>query len=270
MELQEWRLAGASVLGTSHEKLSAPCQDCHRIDHLKCGEEVVVLLASDGAGSASKSEFGSNRVCDEILECVRLFLLEGGRLADVTREIALGWLESAGKALELMAQEEGVSVREYACTLLVALISETHAVFCQVGDGAIVFWPRGDDGWCLMSWPQHGEYINTTVFMSDPVARASFEFCARGDIVDEVAVFTDGIESLVLHYASQSLHGPFFDGIFPPLRKLPNAGIDDALSKQLGDYLASPKICEKTDDDKTLVLASRVKRPASRALVMME
>jgi hypothetical protein len=133
-----------------------------------------------------------------------------------------------------------------------------------------VFWPRGDDGWCLMSWPQHGEYINTTVFLTDPAARANFEFCARPDVVDEIAVFTDGIESLTLHYASQTVHGPFFDAVFPAVRALKAPGVSDALSSQLGAYLRSSTICDRTDDDKTLLLASRIRRPTSRALVVVE
>ena len=108
-----------------------------------------------------------------------------------------------------------------------------------------------------MTWPQHGEYANTTLFVTDAVARAAFEFCAHPHVVDEVAVFTDGIESLVLHFATKSVHSVFFDTMFAPVRRLAAAGIDRALSDRLAEYLDSPPVCERTDDDKTLLLASR-------------
>lgn len=267
MELQAWRAVGASVVGTSHLKTGAPCQDNHRLEILGDANPVVVLLASDGAGSASRSEYGSALACQEMLENIRLFLEEGGSVAEITRELAAGWLEHVGVALSDAATAENVSVREYACTLLVGIVAKDHAVFLQVGDGAIVFWVRGEDDWCLMAWPQHGEYINTTRFLTDPAARADFEFCSTNHSIDEVAVFTDGIESLVLHYATRSVHSPFFDGVFPAVRVLPDPGISHELSTKLAAYLSSNSINDRTDDDKTLLLASRVKRPASRELV---
>jgi hypothetical protein len=138
-----------------------------------------------------------------------------------------------------------------------------------VGDGAIVIRPRGDN-WCHVFWPQHGEYINTTVFITDPTALGRFEFGVNKNPIDEVAAFTDGIEALVLHYATESVHDPFFDSVFPAVRALSTAGYDEALSEKLGQYLGSPTICNRTDDDKTLLLASRLKLPPSRALVVLE
>jgi hypothetical protein len=267
MELQAWRAVGASVVGTSHVKTGAPCQDSHRLEIVDGAEPIVVMVASDGAGSASRSEYGSAIACQELTDNIRLFLEDGGHLADITRELATGWLENAAVALSEEAAATGVSVREYACTLLVAIVSENHAVFMQVGDGAIVFWGRGEDDWCLMAWPQHGEYINTTCFLTDSVARANFEFCSTKQPVDEIAVFTDGIEALVLHYATQSVHSPFFDGVFPAVRALVEPGFSAEMSSKLAAYLGSNAISDRTDDDKTLLLASRVKRPASRALV---
>lgn len=258
MATQEWRVVGASVAGTSHVASATPCQDSHVAEVVDASEQVVMLIASDGAGSAARAEFGSQRACQELADCIRLFVVEGGRLADVTRETVLGWLESVGEAIRRLAEDEGRPTRDYACTLLAALVGPEHTVMLQVGDGAIVFWPRGEEGWCLMTWPQHGEYINTTVFVTDARARADVEFCAHPHAIDEVAVFTDGIESLVLHFATQTVHGAFFDGIFPALRREKAAGVSAALSAHLAHYLGSPAVCDRTDDDKTLLLASRV------------
>lgn len=269
MKLQEWRGAAASVIGTSHIKADLPCQDAHAYELIVESEEVLVLIASDGAGSAAHSEVGSHLACRELLDNIRLYFSDGNRLSDLTREVALGWLKNAGSAIDQAAARAETSVREYACTLLAALISPTHAAFLQVGDGAIVV--RSDsDGWAYVFWPQHGEYINTTVFLTDPVALKNFEFEVAPSVIHEVAAFTDGIESLVLHYATQAVHGPFFDKIFGPVRTLSTAGFDERLSDQLKTYLSSDTICEKTDDDKTLLIASRLVDAPSRALVVVE
>jgi hypothetical protein len=45
-----------------------------------------------------------------------------------------------------------------------------------------------------------------------------------------------------------------------PLR---NGADGDGLNGKLRDFLASPKINEKTDDDKTIILASRAARKTS-------
>lgn len=270
MELQDWRAVGISVAGTSHAKTMLPCQDSHRLEIVDCFGQVVIMIASDGAGSASRSEQGSGLACERVLADVRKFLESGARLSDVTREKAREWVENAFVVIDDAAMQAELPVREFACTLLVALISDEHSVFLQIGDGAIVFWPRGDDDWCVMSWPQHGEYINTTVFMTDAAARDRFEFCSRADMVDEVAVFTDGIEALVLHYATHTVHSPFFDSIFPAVRSLQVSGISALLASQLGAYLDSPAICDRTDDDKTLLLASRLKPPSFPDTVLVE
>ena len=92
-------------------------------------------VVSDGAGSASKSEVGSRLACslvhDEIAraEADHLF----------TRAFALSTLEVLRLELTKEATEAGLRVREYACTLLVAIVATDRAAFWQIGDGAICF-----------------------------------------------------------------------------------------------------------------------------------
>ncbi|WP_448140969.1 PP2C family serine/threonine-protein phosphatase [Stenotrophomonas sepilia] len=256
MELLDWRVAAASSIGTSHIKFGTDCQDA-------CEQEVfqehgaVLLVASDGAGSALRSATGAKLATAEIRDCVRNHFDDGQGIEQVTRDVALNWLAGVAARIAHRAASDGLEVREYACTVVAAIVSPTHACFFQVGDGAIVIRPRGDD-WAYVFWPQHGEYINTTVFVTDPVAVLNAEFSCSAGPVDEVAVFTDGIEALVLHQATQSVHSPFFDKIFSPVRALTSLGYSEELSSKLEAYLDSPLICDRTDDDKTLLLASRL------------
>ena len=62
--------------GTSHVESNQPCQDACRCEQFltSSGEEFMVLVASDGAGSASLSQEGSQAVCRVLIEkCTRLF-----------------------------------------------------------------------------------------------------------------------------------------------------------------------------------------------------
>ena len=101
-------------------------------------------------------------------------------------------------------------------------------------------------------WPQVGEYANTTWF----VTSADFEqmLQVRGEAVDEVALFTDGLQMMALHFATRSVHRPFFEPLFAALR---GAAQPEDLVVPLRAFLDSPAVNERTDDDKTLVLAVR-------------
>src|SRR5262249_12376686 len=131
------------------------------------------------------------------------------------------------------------------------------AAFLQIGDGAIVISHGEEDGWSWVFWPQHGEFANTTNFIVSDNARECLAFDLAPRRIDELAIFTDGLEDLVLHQASRTVHQPFFNSVFKPVRESVAQGYDESLSTSLERYLESPIVCERTDDDKTLVIATR-------------
>src|SRR5258708_32385476 len=65
-----WRYAYASVAGTSHEKNGSPCQDagsCRVVETIG-GGPVLLAVASDGAGSARRSEEGARLAVELFLD----------------------------------------------------------------------------------------------------------------------------------------------------------------------------------------------------------
>lgn len=257
-----WRLAAASAVGTSHMATGLPCQDslAHAVIET-LDDTVLVAVVCDGAGSAAHSDVGSWLAAKTFIECIEVFLSDGGELAALNRSVVAGWMAQVRAALEATAKDSGHAARDYACTLLAALAGSTMTAFVQVGDGAIVVSHGEEDGWSYVFWPQHGEYANTTNFVVAPNVEDVMDFELAPRRIDEFAIFSDGIEKLVLHDATRTVHDSFFRNMFPPVRKLGAPGLDAELSKGLERYLSSPVICERTDDDKTLVLASR--RPPS-------
>jgi hypothetical protein len=262
MKSAGWRIALASVIGTSHMATGAPCQDFATHALIDAPDDpVLVLVASDGAGSAIHSEIGSRLASKKLIRLIRSYLASGERLSDLTRDRVENWITRIGETLAERALEDNEPVREYSCTLLAAIIGTSEAAFLQVGDGAIVVSHGQEDGWSYLFWPQHGEFANTTNFVVSSDATDVLEFEVAPRRIDEVAIFTDGIENLVLHNASRSVYDPFFNLMFEPVRNSEAFGLDSKLSEGLARYLKSPAVCERSDDDKTLMLASRAALP---------
>ena len=71
------------------------------------------------------------------------------------------------------------------------------------------------------------------LFVTEDTALERLEFSAGGQRVENLAVFSDGIEPLVLDYANKSAHAPFFDRMFAPIRESTASGEDTRLSEAM-------------------------------------
>jgi hypothetical protein len=155
--------------------------------------------------------------------------------------------------LKLVAEQEKLEVRDLACTVLLAVLGEGHAVFAQIGDGAWIAETNGVFG--AVTWPQNGEFANETKFITSPDALVSLQFEKYSGPLTAAAGFTDGVQGLALNLSARTLHIPFFRPMFAAL-----ADSDDetSLLSPLLSFLSSERVNERTNDDKTLVLAHRV------------
>ena len=115
--------------------------------------------------------------------------------------------------------------------------------------------------------PQKGEYANETSFLTeeDALARASVAVLTVPPA--EIALFTDGLENLLIRtQPERHVVGQFFEQMFPPVRRATEAGLDHALCDHLAGYLATPKIAARSDDDRTLILASSLREAVEVAV----
>ncbi|MHB2021330.1 MAG: PP2C family serine/threonine-protein phosphatase [Candidatus Xenobia bacterium] len=250
-----WRYACASVEGTAHARVGTACQDAAVCTLVKdsAGAEVLVGVAADGAGSASRGGEGAGLSCARMLDVVSLFLARS-TAPEITPELLRAWFREIRDGLATTAAASGTPLADYACTLLLAVAGPHNAWFSQVGDGAIVIGHPGDDfDWVF--WPQQGEYVNTTCFVTDEEAFQHLE-CQVREGVDELALLTDGVQRLALDFRQRKVHQPFFHDLFARLRTVDGAATDE-LSRGLGAFLTSPRVNARTDDDKTLILATR-------------
>jgi hypothetical protein len=248
-----WKILCGSFVGASHLAANTECQDhCCAKSLAQADDDVLVLACADGAGSAEHSSLGAQLACEQIVEAIEAALRESGQLVPVTLAQAQGWFRTARDRLIQESAANEFELKSLACTLLVAVVGARGSAFMQVGDGAIVV--RSVDEYQHVFWPQHGEYANTTNFVTSLTSIDGMAFEWREACVDEVALFTDGLQMLALDFRGKRAHQPFFAPIFAQLRSAPNA---DELQAPFRDFLTSSALDERTDDDKTLMLAIR-------------
>lgn len=259
-----WRLVAASVEGTSHAGTGSGCQDAHAYTEL---DGALIIAVADGAGSAARAADGAGLAVAAAVDHARHAAGRGGCLLvadDVTR-VAEGCVDEARLALEVFAATDGCDLDELATTLLVVVAVAGRVGYAQVGDGAVVIDAGADP--VVVGAVERGEYLNETVFLTsagwrDELRAGEVDGAVEGEVDGEgaggggvravvraVAVMTDGLQLLALDLASMTAHRPFFDPLWAFARR------DDASSDELAAFLASDRVCARTDDDKTLVLA---------------
>lgn len=245
-----WKAIHASATGTGHQRHNTGCQDaCASGEFVIAGTPCLVAALSDGAGSATEGALGAETAVHAAMAAIHS--APGGSGTPGTAD-ALRWLEEVRRALESKAAELGLELRDLACTLLACRITESEAIFVQVGDGA---WVTESGGALeVVAWPEPGEYANETCFMTSAQYLEKAMVTTRSRRIETVAGLTDGLQRLALDYATRS---PFPGFFLPMLEALRGAAEPGDLVAPLVSFLDSDRVNERTDDDKTLFLAVR-------------
>lgn len=250
-----WKVIRASIVGTSHTDSNLPCQDDCYADVMPIAEglDYLICLVSDGAGSAKEGRKGAELACVTARSSIEA-TLGNLRSTPLDENSVLEWIKDIRRAIYEKADANALAARDYACTLLGAVVSPNKAVFFQIGDGAIVASNGYTQG--VVFWPDSGPYANMSYFVTEEDALAHLHVTITDTPIDEVALFSDGIQRLALSFEQYAPHTPFFEPMLNVLRRQKLVECE-ALDEQLARFLNSPQINERTDDDKTLVLATR-------------
>ncbi len=249
-----WRHIARSTQGPSHIAEGVPCQDNSRV--LVLGDDVDETLfacVSDGAGSAKYGGLGSTIACDSIMQSAATHFDSNRSFVGLQIEDVVRWCDDVRAKISQDAESRGVEMREFATTLCAALVSPTASYFFQIGDGAIIIMTNGICG--VVFWPQSGEYANTTNFLTGKEYRDHLQFISTTSGFSDIALFTDGIERLALRFDNHTPHPGFFNPLFQGLRAADGAR---DLGEDLLQFLRSESVRSRSDDDKTLILASRI------------
>ena len=258
-DLGEWFVTSASVAGTSHRRIGRPCQDSsyYRVDG-----EVLIAAVADGAGSAALSEIGS-AIAAETSVCTAKRLLHEHhdhtphpRHESCLKRVVTSAIMAARHGVKEESLRLNVDPAQMATTLILAVHTGNLLAVAQIGDGAVVV-SEGPGSFTTFIAPQRGEYANLTNFLtsSDTRSRPDIRVERVGDTVTRLAMFTDGLQNLVLRAVDDSPHAPFFDPVFSWISSRTDPRGAD---KELAGFLESPRVTNRADDDLTLLLATLV------------
>jgi len=251
-----WKHLSLSVTGKSHCDRNERGQDYYRTGVVRFGDrDFFVGLAADGAGSTTNGGVGAEIACEKMYLLILSMIRQGEHISSVTDDDVRAWISASREAISARAGEDGQRIKDYACTLLGVVAANDHTLCFQIGDGCIV---TGDGtGYHTIFWPEQGEYANTTYFVSDDTFLEHVKIEHRGAAPDEIALFTDGLQSLVLSFSTRTVHDGFFRPLFAALRKNPESG-SASLTTHLTALLSRDDVNARSDDDKTLILAVNV------------
>jgi hypothetical protein len=249
-----WKTLAQSVQGTAHRQSGQACQDCCAARQIDLATEtVLILVCSDGADSAALSQIGARLACDTIADVVTGELQRTRKLPVILLDRVMNWLRQVHKVLDTEAEWRHVDAQQLACTLLLAVVGQSGAAFGQVGEGAIVVWQDGQ--YRNVFWPPSDQQLVTHQLVTDPQFESFLAFTWRETPVDEVALLTGGLRELGADFRDPQAGEPFFGPLLQLLRKQAQP---EALLGALCELLESPAVVERTDQDKTAILATRV------------
>ncbi|MDE6020022.1 MAG: protein phosphatase 2C domain-containing protein [Ruminococcus sp.] len=246
-----WKIAGASIIGSSHIKNLSPCQD---FIHSLTRNEVSCISLADGAGSYKYSDIGAEISCKAITE---YFTSEFDRFLSMSAlEIKQFIIHGIRTRLGRKARVLDTTKVELSSTLLFVAIKGHNFIIGHIGDGVIC----GDiDGnLVLLSNPENGEFANTTYFVTSRNYKEHFRIY-RGNVTAFKSFFlmSDGAAEALFHKKEH---------IFSPALKIFASWLDKHHSEDVDKAIKNnmEKLFPKhTSDDCSIIIAHKITKYSS-------
>jgi hypothetical protein len=236
-----WKVSGAAVAGSSHVSKGEGCDDAFTYDYV--GLDVVVCAMADGAGSATSGGRGA-----EIAVRTTVAYLRDRLGSSPTAEWDAAIKEAFQQALLAVENEAGTAedVRRFATTLQVAAVAPNLCGYGRIGDGGCVL-VSGSDITSMAPRPEN-IYVNETEFVTTPAAVPVVSIYQGR--VDGLALFTDGLQAVAMNLRDWLPHSLFFRPLFEFVQATERVEASTALR----EFLSSPRINARTDDDRGLLI----------------
>jgi hypothetical protein len=195
----EWKIAGASVAGFSHQETGAACQDSHATATLD--NTWLVAAISDGAGSATRSAEGAHTVCHGIVRYIAAHLPQISQDEHQLNPTAAHLVVAAGVELIRLAlanTANGDPLDFFHATLVGVIAGANGGVFFHIGDGAACAMEAESFSSCIISHPENGEYANETFFFTQPNWRDHLRITPFSAEFNLIALMSDGVTPFAL------------------------------------------------------------------------
>jgi guanyl-specific ribonuclease Sa len=232
-----------------HIQHEIPCQDA--CAYTTTAGNAIVIAVADGLGSAARSDTGAKLAVTSAFNFCITALESGSGEALLLEDAVRNSAAHARGELERYALEESCDLRDLGCTLIVIIAREGEFAVAHIGDGAVVGEIEGILS--VVSNPGESEYTNEVVPLTSTRWRDSLRITSGASFISAIAVFTDGCQRAAFRKEEDALvpFERFFSPIFRYARMVADAAEG---ANEVAELLASPKLCEHSDDDKTLVV----------------
>lgn len=241
--LSRWVGAAVSTIGRGHLAAGLPCQDSSAAAF---DDDLAIVVVSDGAGSARRSELGSAAVVGATVRALRA--TAPWPQASSARDQVL---TACREALARRAEEVGCAIADLAATLAFVAVAGRRFVAGNLGDGIVAGF-RGSAPEVLVE-PVRGEFVNETVFLTSRQAREWLRLVAGPlDGFDGFTVTSDGAAERLYQRATQTV-APALSRILCWFDSHPPVAVREAV-----DRSAMPLLAERTQDDCSVALLRRV------------
>ncbi len=234
------KAAAATVIGRSHVRDGSRCQDAVAVLSRR---GAACIAVADGAGSKKRSGVGAQVASEKVVAVVlndfeRIYRLISTDATRARRMVLLPVLQS----LRRKNRRRKDALESMACTLLFAAYKDGRYIAGHIGDGVIA--GTNSTGSFVLSTPENGEFLNTTIFVTDRNALASLRLYA-GTVDDGCGamLMTDGTAESLYDRSKRAL-APAVDRFFDWSRRLPEKKMEAVLLANLREVFSN----RSTDD----------------------
>lgn len=236
--MNEWRIAGASVIGTGHEDKGGVVED--KIHSMR-KQGVAVIALCDGVGSARFSADGAE-LFSETISSLLVNSFDELYESDVLSPARL----IASLLTELRRRYAPERENDYAATLLAVAVKDNRYILLHLGDGIIGALDSGKLR--LLSGATNFGYANVTVAVTSKGA-SDFLTIQRGELENLTAFFmmSDGAQES-LYSSSKDTFADILYAIIDLVRE------DEQDAAEQLEEVIRLKFRERTRDDCSLIV----------------
>lgn len=271
-----WVIAKGSSIGGRHIEDNLPCQDSNSVFYNQ-EMDYGIAIVSDGAGSASHSDLGSNIIVDKGMELLNAKFSENYFQDLIQKEqidvdnFFIDFYRLLYKKFEEYSLENDLPIKSLAATSIIVVFNQSGLICSHIGDGRAGY-QDSENNWYPILEPFKGEEANQTIFITSDIWESPNEFIRTTKVNNHIQSFTlmsDGCESATFELNRfneetqlyERLNNPypkFFNPNIVILRELALSGktteeIDELWLKFLQN--GNSKF-ESEIDDKTLILGT--------------
>lgn len=273
-----WVIAKGSSIGGRHIEDNLPCQDSNAVFY-NLEMDFGIAIVSDGAGSASHSDLGSNIIVDKGIELLNAKFSVNSFQDLIQKEqievdnFFIDFYRLLYKNFEEYSLENDLPIKSLAATSIIVVFNQSGLICSHIGDGRAGYQDK-ENKWHSVLEPFKGEEANQTIFITSDIWESPNEFIRTTKVNNQIQSFTlmsDGCESATFELNRfneetqlyEKLNDPypkFFNPNVAILRELALGGktteeIDDLWLKFL--HSGNSKF-ESEIDDKTLILGTLI------------